>query len=889
MRLIAFILSLVAKCLYKLRYKVTVKGYDGIKKSLKHDPHSILFLANHVSHIEPLILLTLLSKFHPRPFIFDEAYRQPIIKQLADTMHSISVPNFEKATNSYKKKYWDRTLKQAADDFNRGDNLLVYPSGQLKRGPAEKLSGASGVYQLLQNSNHPKIVLIRISGFWGSAFSCAFSKESPPIWSTMFQMMKYLLLNGIFFMPRRKVTFEFELADVQSLKQKNNIEFNAFLANWFNASFPESKEPFYLVSYTFWKKTFIKTEPILSEESIDVSKVDNAVKEKVVQHLKELAKHRSKEILPEHQLGQDLGLDSLDVAELVTYLEQQFAARSIKPEEIKTVAGAMKVAGNIDRIQSQIETSQKVLDLFFKKDQRRGIEYPDGPNLISVFICSCLRQRHSICLADEATSHVLTYERMLLLALLFSCVLRQLPKKHIGVLLPASMGAYVTIFAILLADKVPVMMNWTQGAAHLNEAAKLTEIDHVLTSKRFVDGVQGADFGVIDECFVFLEDLKAQMPLWQKLKKICAVKFFSKSILKRYESIKKTQEAVILFTSGTEGPAKGVPLTHENLMENQKAALKEIPLRSDDCLYGCLPPFHSFGFNVTGLFPILCGMKVVFTPNPLDSSILKQGLSKWKITLFCAAPSFLQPVLTLAEDKDLASVRMIISGAEAPSSKLLEMIKQSKKEFIEGYGITECSPMLTINHLGEAKKGVGKPLSNIDLVIVNEETKEKVKTGEKGIILVHGPSVFWGYLGTEKDPFITVDGQKYYNTGDIGYLDQEGYLFLTGREKRTVKIGAEMISLTHLEGQLNDLAKQKGWKVSESGNTFVIVPKEQKSKMQLNLFSASNIDLEQINSEFQHLGYSNIIRFSSLIPIDFVPLMGSGKVDYRKLEDKLNG
>ena len=131
-------------------------------------------------------------------------------------------------------------------------------------------------------------------------------------------------------------------------------------------------------------------------------------------------------------------------------------------------------------------------------------------------------------------------------------------------------------------------------------------------------------------------------------------------------------------------------------------------------------------------------------------------------------------------------------------------------------------------------------------------------------------------------------GKKYYNTGDIGYLDEDGFLFLTGREKRTVKIGAEMISLTHLEHQLNDLAKQKGWEVSESGNTFVIIPKEQNGKMQLHLFSASNVNLDQINWEFKQLGYSNIIRFSNMVPIEFVPLMGTGKIDYRKLEEKLN-
>ena len=145
MRFIDRILTFVAKCLYRLRYRVEVRGLDHVKKALNKDPKSVLFLSNHVAHMEPLMMITLLHKsFQPRPFVFDEVYKQPVIKQLSDHLRSISVPNFEKATNSYKKKYWDRILKQTSDDLNKGDNFLIYPSGQLKRTPDERLSGTSG-------------------------------------------------------------------------------------------------------------------------------------------------------------------------------------------------------------------------------------------------------------------------------------------------------------------------------------------------------------------------------------------------------------------------------------------------------------------------------------------------------------------------------------------------------------------------------------------------------------------------------------------------------------------------------------------------------------------------------------------------------------------------
>ncbi|NGX31276.1 MAG: Bifunctional protein Aas [Chlamydiae bacterium] len=888
MRLLFLIFAKVASFILRLRYKIEIKGLKEVKQALKDDPHSILFLSSHVSHTEPVILLSLLyQQFKPIPFIFDEVYQEPIIKQLSDIVGAISVPNFEKATNSYKKKYWERALGKSVEELGQGKNFLIYPSGQLKRTPEERLSGASGVYQLIKGVPQAKTVLIRISGLWGSAFSCAFSKESPSISKNILMMTKYVLMNLIFFMPRRKVTFEFELADMDVLRKKDNIELNTYLENWYNASFENGKEPFSNVSYTFWKKTYLHDKAVEYQDIIDVSNVSEKTKEKVIGHLQQLLEH-PKPITPEMELGTDLGLDSLDLAEIITYLEQQFGARNIKPEEIQTVAGIMKVADNIDRVQLELKHTEELIQKFVQEKTRHEVEYPEGKNLQQALLRACLKRGKEIACVDEMTSVLLTYERFLLSAWLLSKKIKKFANKYVGIMLPASAGAYITIFAVLLAKKVPVMLNWTQGARHLNEAVSLTHLDTVLTSKKFVDGVQGADFGNADDLFIFLEDVKKSLSIVDKLKALFTMRFFSDKCVQSYEEVSKEKEAVILFTSGTEGPAKGVPLSHENIIENQKAALKEIPIKSTDRFYGCLPPFHSFGFNVAGLFTILSGIKVVFTPNPLDSSIIKTGLSKWKITMFCAAPSFLQPVLVIAEPKDLESVRMIISGAEAPPAKLLELIDHFGKEFIEGYGITECSPMVTVNHLGEERKGVGKPLSNIDIAICKEETFEKLGTNEKGLILISGPSVFSGYLGLKKDPFVMIDGKRYYDSGDIGYLDEERNLILTGRKKRTIKIGAEMISLTHLEHTLNEVAQESGWEVAESGNTFVAMPDVEDSKPKLILFSASNVNVDQVNSSLKTLGYANMIRFSRLIPIEFIPLMGSGKIDYRTLEAKLH-
>jgi long-chain-fatty-acid--[acyl-carrier-protein] ligase len=303
-------------------------------------------------------------------------------------------------------------------------------------------------------------------------------------------------------------------------------------------------------------------------------------------------------------------------------------------------------------------------------------------------------------------------------------------------------------------------------------------------------------------------------------------------------------------------------------------------------LYGILPPFHSFGFSVAGLFPLLSGIKVAFYPDPTDSFALAEGLSRWKISIFCAAPSFIKGLFHAAKQEQLKSVRLFVSGAEKAPEPLFEKAKTISQncKLVEGYGITECSPILSINRPNMPPKGVGRLLPEIELVTIHPETLQLLPKGSDGEICVRGPNVFRGYLGNPRSPFIELEGKQWYRTGDLGHLDIDGSLILSGRLKRFTKIGGEMISLGAVEEVIvKHLVAEK--RISPNINSIAVCADErEEGKPRLVLFTTIAIEKEEANQILSQAGFSNLVKISIVKNIDEIPLMGAGKTDYRNLQ-----
>ena len=225
-------------------------------------------------------------------------------------------------------------------------------------------------------------------------------------------------------------------------------------------------------------------------------------------------------------------------------------------------------------------------------------------------------------------------------------------------------------------------------------------------------------------------------------------------------------------------------------------------------------------------------------------------------------------------------------GAEKAQPELYQRVEQlhSEAKLIEGYGITECSPILTLNRPNLPPKGVGRLLGDVALCTIHPETQALLPEGSEGEICVRGPNVFHGYLDNPRSPFIEINGQSWYRTGDIGYLDKDGSLILSGRLKRFTKLGGEMISLGAVEQALMAHLIKEGKISADMPSLAVCADERSPDKSQLIIFTVASLDKEAANEILSQAGFSRLVKISAVQKVDEIPLLGVGKTDYRRLQ-----
>lgn len=525
--------------------------------------------------------------------------------------------------------------------------------------------------------------------------------------------------------------------------------------------------------------------------------------------------------------------------------------------------------------------------------KREKLSLSLGYTIPETFLNVCARKGNENAIADPMTG-ILTYSQSKMRVILLADYISQLEGNNIGILLPSSVTAYLLIFACQLAGKTPVMINWTLGPRHLEFVKSLSKLEVILTSATFLNRLEKVDFNGLKDNFILLEDVKRDLNITAKIKAFYRSKLSTKSILKIFKADKldANSTAVLLFTSGTEYTPKGVPLSHTNILSNIHGAVKTIEFFSDDIFFGMLPCFHSFGFTDTGLLPFLIGCKAVYYPDPTNSKELAIGIQKWNATILCTAPSFLKGIFKASKSIELNTLRLIISGAEKTPAELFQLVnEQTKSKIFEGYGVTECSPVVTVNTSGDSNNGVGQPLVGVEIGIIDLSTNQFLPKNVQGVILVRGPNVFEGYLNQDvASPFIHIENQRWYNTGDLGFLNDKGNLILTGRLKRFVKIGGEMVSLSSIEtALLENLIHKKFHDLEDKGPPLAVCAKEKAGeKTHLFLFSSVNITLDEVNKTLRETGFSYLIKISQVFPLPLIPLMATGKINYRELESQLS-
>ncbi len=868
-----FLVTIIARFILWLRYDIKLFGLDAVAAK---GERGIVFLPNHPALIDPVILSALLRRrFTPHGFGDLDQVSRPFIHFFAKRWGVRTIPSIEKYGPAARAQI-EKALDETIEGLKRGENLLLWPAGRIYRSWREELGANSAVERIIENCPGIRIVLVRTTGLWGSAFGWAGGCE-PNVARVLGRGLLYLLASGIFFAPRRGVKIEFdEPADLPRNADRNT--FNRFLEEFYNAT----AQPNTYVPYTIWEKggPRIKPEPTAAKFEGNYSAIPESTRRIVLEHL--LQSTGIRELKDGDYLAADLGMDSLARTDLLLWLEKEFGFQQADADAMHTVGDVMLAAcGQFVYISPT--TLKPVPARWFKHAEKQRAALPPGDTITEIFLRQAARLPGRPAITDQAAG-VKSYHDVIVSCLLLKPVIQQLPGDYLGIMLPASSAADIFYLAALFAGRTPVMVNWTAGIRNITSSLDSVGVRHIITSKLLVERLtlQGIDFTALRDRFVFAEDIRTRIPFAAKLKAAVLSRLCWVSLRKA----KPPQTAVILFTSGSETVPKAVPLTHANLIANMQDVLSVVKLYECDRLIGFLPPFHSFGLNVTMLLPLCAGAQVVHHPNPTEADTLAKLIDAYKVTLLAGTPTFVGGILRVATANQLSSVRLAVTGAEKCPQRLYESLKGKcpQATILEGYGVTECSPIISLNDESAPQPfTIGKVLPALEYLIADPDTFSALPVPATGILLVRGPSVFSGYLNySGKSPFVNVDGKQWYSTGDLVGVDGRGVLTFKGRLKRFVKLGGEMVSLPAIESILESQFAEE----TEKGPVLAVDATETEPP-ELVLFTTLDLDRETANRRIREAGLSGLHSIRRVVKLKEMPLLGTGKTNYRALKQLL--
>jgi acyl-[acyl-carrier-protein]-phospholipid O-acyltransferase/long-chain-fatty-acid--[acyl-carrier-protein] ligase len=502
------------------------------------------------------------------------------------------------------------------------------------------------------------------------------------------------------------------------------------------------------------------------------------------------------------------------------------------------------------------------------------------------------RKRFSVALIDGLDHSSLSRAKLLGAAGAFSRFLRkQYPDQRIAIVLPAGKGSMVANLAVVLAGKVAVDLNFTAGRDANESACKRADLRVAISATAFIARLKDFPWPShvlkLDE---LMPKLKPQILVWWILSIITPTQFFL-SLLK----IPKhggEDEAVLLFTSGTSGEPKGVVLSHRNIVGNVSQFRDLLDLRKDDAILASLPFFHSFGSTVTLWHPLIEPVPIVTYPNPLEVATNATLIEKYKLTLLLATPTFLRSYLRKAEPPQLRSLRLVITGAEKlPLDLANAFAERFHKHVFEGYGLTETSPVVSVNlpEPQSTKPGeqvqpssrlgsVGKMAPGIAAEIRDPENDKKLSLHDTGMLWLRGVNIFEGYLhDPERTADVLQDG--WLKTGDIGRFDEDGFLYIEGRLSRFSKIGGEMVPHEVVERKVIDLLGLAG---SDERLIAITGVQDQAKGEALVLLTAVDVDPVQLRDKLRDTGMPNLWIPKKLSRVEAIPVLASGKLDLRK-------
>jgi acyl-[acyl-carrier-protein]-phospholipid O-acyltransferase/long-chain-fatty-acid--[acyl-carrier-protein] ligase len=479
--------------------------------------------------------------------------------------------------------------------------------------------------------------------------------------------------------------------------------------------------------------------------------------------------------------------------------------------------------------------------------------------------------RHTVTIEPDGTRT--DWNRFITMVYVMARIIERLTEKdeRVGIMLPNSTAALTAIIGAQRAGREPAMMNYSMGARSLKKACGIAGVGVILTSKRFVE--EGKFQPLIDSLsqegieIEFLEERISELTAFQKLG--CALSArFARPTPDPEKYAERT--AIVLFTSGSEGSPKAVALSFLNVQANTAQIRTRLDFYLTDVMIDIMPMFHSFGLCTGTIMPLSTGMPVALYPTPLHYKKIPPFSYEVKGTVLLGTNTFLDGYARNADPFDFAEIRYVIAGGDKLKESTMKLwYEKFGIAVLEGYGVTECTPVVGVNRKARNKRGsIGQPLPCVKTALAPVEG-----VAEGGRLIVRGPNVMKGYI--KEDGSITKVPEEGYDTGDIVVIDDEDFITIVGRAKRFAKIGGEMVSLAYIEE-----AVQEVWPddphavVSISGG-------DSRGEVIAMLTERKNADREELRSALTKNGLPELAIPKKIIIVEALPKIGVGKTDYR--------
>ncbi|HEY6527298.1 MAG TPA: acyl-[ACP]--phospholipid O-acyltransferase [Cellvibrionaceae bacterium] len=558
----------------------------------------------------------------------------------------------------------------------------------------------------------------------------------------------------------------------------------------------------------------------------------------------------------------------------------------------------------LDKTTTADIVKRRVLDLSITSWQ----EYIDNLGNLSQAIVASLKKNAGETLLFDTMGAELSGAKLLTAAFSFAKRIKKEPNACVGVLLPTSAAGVICNMAVLFSGKTLVNLNYTASREALTSALEQAGIRTVYTSERFLTKLAAKGMAVEETLsgvqLIKMEELATTITAREKLLTLFWVRVLPSALLQKLflAPVAPQACAVVLFSSGSEGAPKGVQISHKNLLANVKQVADVLNMEDNDVVMANLPLFHAFGLTVTQFLPLVQGLPIVCHADPTDVLGSAKAIATFRATILFGTSTFLRLYVrnTKIQPLMLSSLRFVVAGAEKLHAEVRSGFSQKFNIAIyEGYGATEVAPVASVNlpdkleleswqtQIGQRAGSVGMPLPGTSVKIVDPQSFAELPTGDAGMILIGGPQVMVGYLNNPEktaSAIKEINGMRWYVTGDKGYIDEDGFIFIVDRYSRFAKIGGEMISLTLVETAIKEQIDN-----AEIDVVVVNLPDDKKGEKLIALHEVA-LDTDALRPQLQAAGLNTLAIPSQWFLVPVLPKLGSGKTDFsaaKKLAEEL--